>query len=238
MKINDVDAYRTTTEVAVISDLLDPRGKQILELGCGAAWTTRTLATELAADRVVATEVDRIQLGKNLKITDLPNVTFRYGGAEAIDDADETYDAVFMFKSLHHVPRDLMSQALGEIHRVLKPDGLAYFSEPVYWGPFNDLLRMFNDEREVREAAFATLKDAVGSGQFNLEAEVFFQVEDTYTSWEDFEGRLLKVTHTTLDIDAAREEQIRQAFLSHLTPGGAHFLKPHRVDLLRKQALS
>jgi SAM-dependent methyltransferase len=236
MKINDVDAYRTTTEIAVISDLLDLRGKQILELGCGAAWTTRTLATDLAAAHVVATEVDRIQLEKNLKITDLPNVTFRYGGAEAIEDADETYDAVFMFKSLHHVPRDLMAQGLGEIHRVLRPDGLAYFSEPVYWGPFNDLLRMFNDEREVREAAFAALTHAVGSGRFTLEAEVFFEVEDTYTSWEDFETRLLKVTHTVLDVDPARHEQIRQAFLRHLTPAGAHFLKPHRVDLLRKAA--
>jgi SAM-dependent methyltransferase len=236
MKINDVDAYRTTTEVAVISDLLDLRGKRILELGCGAAWTTRTLATDLAAAHVVATEVDRIQLEKNLKITDLPNVTFRYGGAEAIEDADETYDAVFMFKSLHHVPRDLMAQGLGEVHRVLKPDGLAYFSEPVYWGAFNDLLRMFNDEREVREAAFVALKDVVGSSRFTLQAEVFFQVEDSYTSWEDFEARLLKVTHTVLDIDPARHEQIRQAFLRHLTPGGARFLKPHRVDLLRKAA--
>ncbi|MEJ2387484.1 MAG: class I SAM-dependent methyltransferase [Chromatiaceae bacterium] len=236
MKLNDVDAYRTTTEVAVISDLLDPRGKQILELGCGAAGATRTLATDLAAAHVVATEVDRIQLEKNLEITDLPNVTFRFGGAEAIEDADETYDAVFMFKSLHHVPTDLMAQGLGEIRRVLKPDGLAYFSEPVYWGPFNDLLRMFNDEREVREAAFAALTDAVGSGRFTLEAEVFFEVEDTYTSWEDFETRLLKVTHTVLDIDPARHEQIRQAFLRHLTPGGAYFLKPHRVDLLRKAA--
>jgi SAM-dependent methyltransferase len=236
MKINDVDGYRTTTEVAAISDLLDLHGKQILELGCGAASTTRALATDLAAAHVVATEVDRIQLEKNLRITDLPNVTFRYGGAEAIEDADETYDAVFMFKSLHHVPRDLMAQGLAEIRRVLKPDGLAYFSEPVYWGPFNDLLRMFNDEREVREAAFAALTDVVGSGRFTLEAEVFFEVEDTYTSWEDFEARLLKVTHTVLDIDPSRHEQIRQAFLRHLTPGGAHFLKPHRVDLLRKAA--
>ena len=97
MKLNDVDAYRTTTEVAVISDLLDPRGKQILELGCGAAGATRTLATDLAAAHVVATEVDRIQLEKNLEITDLPNVTCRFGGAEAIEAADETSDAVFMF---------------------------------------------------------------------------------------------------------------------------------------------
>ncbi len=237
MKINDVDAYRTATEVEVILSLIDLRGQRVLELGCGGAWMTRLLARELAPAHIVATEVDRIQLEKNLSITDLPTVTFRYGGAESIADADETYDAVFMFKSLHHVPMDLMAQALGEIHRVLKPGGKAYFSEPVYWGPFNDLLRLVHDECEVREAAFAALTHAVESGRFDLEAEVFFQVPDSYESWEVFENRFLKVTHTALDIDSARYEAIRQAFSRHLTPTGAYFLKPHRTDLLRKPHL-
>jgi SAM-dependent methyltransferase len=234
MKINDPEAYRTTTEPEVIESLLDLRGRQLLELGCGGAWMTRMLAERFGAAHVVATEVDRIQHEKNLTITDLPNVTFRYGGAEAIADPDASFDAVFMFKSLHHVPLDLMGQALGEIHRVLKPGGLAYFSEPVYWGPFNDLMRLFNDERQVREAAFAALAQSVDSGRFVLETELFFQVADTYASWEVFESRFLDVTHTVIDVDAARREEIRQAFMTHMTPSGAHLLKPHRVDLLRK----
>ena len=36
---------------------------------------------------------------------------------------------------------------------VLKPDGVAYISEPIYAGAFNDILKMFHDEREVRQAA-------------------------------------------------------------------------------------
>jgi SAM-dependent methyltransferase len=234
MRINDPDAYGTASEIEVIAGLLDVHGQQVLELGCGGAWMTRLLARELRPAHIVATEVDRIQHEKNLQIRDLPTVTFRYGGAESIADADETYDAVLMFKSLHHVPMDLMAQALGEIHRVLKPGGKAYFSEPVYWGPFNELLRLVHDEREVREAAFAALTQAVESGRFDLEAEVFFQVPDSYESWEVFEDRFLKVTHTVLDIGLSRYEAIRQAFSGHLTPTGAHFLKPHRTDLLRK----
>ena len=72
------------------------------------------------------------------------------------------------------------------------------------------------------------------AGRFTLEAEVFYETPGTYPDWEDFEGRFLKVTHTELDIDPARYEQIRAAFLAHLTPTGAHFRKPHRVDLLRR----
>jgi hypothetical protein len=59
-------------------------------------------------------------------------------------------------------------------------------------------------------------------------------VPGTYATWEVFADRFLKVTHTHLDLDAEREARIRAAFEAHLTPTGAHFLKPHRIDLLRK----
>jgi ubiquinone/menaquinone biosynthesis C-methylase UbiE len=234
MQLNDPSTYRTMTEIEVIRAHLDVAGKQLLELGCGAAWMTRLLATELGAARVVASEVDLVQHQKNLAVTDLPNVQFVYGGAEAIDAPDRAFDAVFMFKSLHHVPREYLDQALSEVHRVLRPGGLAYVSEPVYWGDFNALLSLFNDEQEVRELAFQALRRAVENGFFELEVEQFFQVPSTYTSWEQFEERFIKVTHTEHDIDPPLFQRIKSAFLTHMTADGAHFLKPHRVDILRK----
>ena len=210
-------------------------GLKVLELGCGAAWTTRLLVERLGAESVTATEVDRIQHEKNLGLTDLPRVTFRYGGAERIADPDGTYDLVVMLKSLHHVPVPLMDQALGEIHRVLKPGGRLYCSEPVYWGPFNDLMRLIEDERAVRERAFAALQGAVERGLFELEQEIFFESEGIYPDWPGFESRFVDVTHSERRIGPERRAEIRAAFEAHLTPSGARFLKPHRVDLLRKR---
>jgi SAM-dependent methyltransferase len=226
--------YRTAEDLEVIAELLDLRGAQVLELGCGAAWTTRMLMQRFAPAHIVATEVDRIQHDKNLALGEVPGIEFRYGGAEAIPDPDRSFDAVLMFKSLHHVPMPVMDQALGEIHRVLKPGGQAIFLEPVYQGEFNDLMRLINDELEVRTAAVAALNRALDSGRFSLDAEVFYETLGTYPTWADFEDRFLKVTHTELDIDPTRYEEIRAAFLAHLTPTGAHFRKPHRVDLLRR----
>ncbi len=236
MRIHDESAYQTLTELEVITRFLDPRGKHILELGCGAAGMTRLLAERFAPVSIVATEVDRIQHEMNLRIPDLPNVTFRYGGAEAIGDRDASYDLVFMFKSLHHVPPELMRTALDEIRRVLRPGGRAYFSEPVYWGPFNDVLRLIHDERLVREAAFNALEAGVKSGEWELEAEIFFQVPARFDNWEVFEERFIRVTHTPLDLDDAGRAQVRAAFMAHMTTEGAHFLKPHRMDLLRRPA--
>ncbi len=234
MRLNAPDAYHEANEIDLIAELMSLEGRQVLELGCGAGGMTRLLAERFRPSRILATEVDRIQLDKNLAQPPIPGVEFRYGGAEAIAAPDASFDVVFMFKSLHHVPRELMAPALNEIHRVLVPGGLAYFCEPVYWGDFNAVLSLIHDEREVREAAFEALGQAVGSGHFTLEAEIFFQVPGTYATWEAFADRFLRVTHTQLDLDAEREARVRAAFETHLTPSGAHFLKPHRIDLLRK----
>lgn len=234
MQLNAPDNYRTATETDLVAELVDIRAARVLELGCGAAWTTRGLVERLGAAEVVAAEVDRIQHAKNLAIDDLPQVRFVLGGAEAIAAPDASFDAVFMFKSLHHVPEPMMDQALAEIHRVLKPGGRALFSEPVYWGDFNAVMSLIHDEQHVRQAAFDALRRAVETGAFDSEAEVFIQVPGSYPSWDAFAARFLEVTHTELDVDARRREQIRAAFEAHMTPTGAHFLKPHRIDLLRK----
>ena len=236
MRLNDPDAYRTMSEADVIVEQLEIKGKRLLELGCGGAWMTRLLAGRFGAAEVVATEVDRIQHEKNLAINDLPNVSFKYGGAQAIDAPDQSFDAVFMFKSLHHVPRELIAPSLQEIRRVLRPGGYAWFSEPVYWGEFNALLSLFHDEQEVRQIAFEALRSVVQSGLFELQAELFFHVPGSYESWELFEERFIRVTHTEHRIDPQLYGRIKAAFLAHMTPDGAHFLKPHRVDILRRPA--
>ena len=72
MRLNDPQAYLIVDrEADLIRDHLDLRGARVLELGCGGAWMTRLLATELGAAEVVATEVDRIQHQKNLSIKSL-----------------------------------------------------------------------------------------------------------------------------------------------------------------------
>jgi len=233
MQLNRPDSYRLAEEIDLMEQLVPMTGLEVLELGCGAAWTTRQLVGRLGAERVVATEVDRIQHERNLAL-DLPGVAFRYGGAQSIPDPDGSYDLVVMLKSLHHVPVDLMEQALDEVHRVLKPGGRFYCSEPVYWGPFNDLMRLIDDEKRVREAAFATLQGAVERGLFGLEQEVFFQSEGLYPDWSAFESRFIHVTHSERDLSPERVADVRSAFERHLAPDGARFLKPHRIDLLRR----
>jgi len=236
MHLKSPAGYRDATEIDIMGEVLPFEGADVLELGCGRARWTRTIAERFPVNSVTATEVDRVQHEKNLAITDLPGVRFVYGGAEDIDLPDASMDIVIMLKSLHHVPMELMDQGLREIHRVLRPGGLAYISEPVYEGVFNDILRLFNDEEKVRQAAFDSLRKSVENGDFILEQEIFFQSLSEFGSFAEFEERILFPTHSDHKIDEQLHQQVREAFEPHLGPNGARFINPHRVDLLRKPA--
>ncbi len=212
-------------------------GKYILELGCGKAYISRKIATTGKNRHLVATEVDKIQHSKNLAITDLPNVRFILAGAESIPEKDESFDIVLMFKSLHHVPMQLMDKTLNEIHRVLKPNGLAYISEPIFAGDFNEVLCLFHNEEQVRKAAFKAVKNAVNSNLFQLKKQIFFTTPRHYTNFEDYENRIIKVTHTEHNLSVDHLEIIKQKFSQYLTANGADFQIPIRVDLLQKNSI-
>jgi ubiquinone/menaquinone biosynthesis C-methylase UbiE len=161
-------------------------------------------------------------------------VRFVEGGMEAIPLPDASVDLAIMLKSLHHVPLALMDQGFAELHRVLKPGGLAYISEPVYEGDLNEIMRLFHDEKTVREAAFAAILRATDQGLFHHQGQHFFAAPGHYPDWETFDQRMLNVTHTDHQIDPDLYERIRTAFSAHLGEDGAHFMKPSRVDLLKR----
>jgi len=237
MRISDPAADRVCDEYVIVKSLLPLSGARVLELGCGKAEKTRAIAQGGEVASVTALEVDEIQHARNLQIGDLPNVSFCLGGAETIPAADASFDIVLMFKSLHHVPMNKMDQALAEIRRVLKPGGFAYLSEPVYAGEFNDILRLFHDEKSVREAAFAAIQRAVHGGTLELMGQTFFNTPAHFDDFAQFEEQVLKVTHTHHQLSPEVYEAVRALFMRHMTQHGVDFQNPIRVDLLRKIAL-
>lgn len=234
MKIADPGQTTLCNELELLMRSLPLDGASVLELGCGKAEKTRSLAERSGVARILALEVDEIQHARNLAIADLPKVSFRHGGAEAIPADDASMDIVLMFKSLHHVPMAAMDRALREIARVLRPGGLAWISEPVYAGAHNEILRRFHDEKTVREAAFAAVCKAVDDGVLQLERQLFFNTRSHYRDFADFDARIIRVTHTEHRLSATMYDEVRRAFEAHLTADGATFHTPNRVDLLRR----
>lgn len=235
MRIADADGGPVLDERVLLDALpLASTPARALELGCGTGRQTRLLAAGGRFAAILALEVDRIQHDRNLLVDDLPGVRFALGGAEQIPAPDASVDVVFLFKSLHHVPLDLLGQAFAEMHRVLAPGGLVYISEPVFGGDYNEILRLFHNEEKVRAAAFEATRAAVDEGSFELLSQTFFRAKVKYRSFADFEQKVIQVTHTEHRLSPALYAQVQSAFEAHLGPDGANFLAPFRVDLLRK----
>jgi len=107
----------------------------------------------------------------------------------------------------------------------------------VYAGEFNEILRLFNDEKTVRAAAFGTLKKAVDDGLLELVEEVFFKSPRNYENFAEFEDHTINATHSNYILDEKLHARVKHLFEQHIDDDGAHFFNPIRVDLLRRPPL-
>jgi ubiquinone/menaquinone biosynthesis C-methylase UbiE len=222
-------------EIDFLQSLADlAQYRQIIELGCGAAELSRKLLARWPQCAVTALEVDEAAYAKNL-LKPMERLQFVRAGAQAIPCETGRFDLALMLKSLHHVPLDQLSQALAEVQRVLRPQGLLYVSEPVFAGALNEVMRLFHDEELVRAAALQAVRNAVDCGAWEQLGEHCFDVPVHFQDFAEFERRMVAVTYANHRLDAATLAAVRERFEPHMGAGGAHFLRPMRVNLLRKR---
>jgi len=220
-------------ELDLLESLVPLAGRRVIELGCGNARLARLLLERHPDATVTGLEVDERQHAKN-RAAPRERLSFAAAGAQAVPFPDGSFDLAVMLKSLHHVPIPLMAQALGEVARVLRPGGHLYVSEPEYRGPLNELVRLYNDEGEVRAAAQAALDAALAGGRWTAVAERRFVQPAPFRSFEDFETRMMRPTFADHGLTEALVARVRAAFEPHCGPDGAHFVRPLHVRLLRR----
>lgn len=237
MRLAADDPGPVASELDVCAALVPLDGAAVLDVGCGRAEFTRAAAARYPSARFLALEVDAVQHARNLASTAPPNLAFAAGGADAIPAPDASVDVVLMLKSLHHVPVPRMDVVLREVARVLRPGGRAYVSEPVPAGPFHALTLLFHDERAERTAAFEALRRAVAAGGLALDAERFWQASRRFADFDDFDARMIRVTHSERRVDGATLDAVRRRYAACAdADGSATFAQPMRTDVLRRPA--
>ena len=130
MMNNPIRSRMQRHEAGILLKMGGPaEGSRALEVGCGRGVGTELIFDEFGADRVDAFDFDPDMVRRAQKRLGKRGDRVRvwHGDVTAIEAEDDTYDAVFDFAIIHHVPH--WRDALGEIRRVLRPGGRFYCEE-------------------------------------------------------------------------------------------------------------
>jgi ubiquinone/menaquinone biosynthesis C-methylase UbiE len=146
--------------------LLDMGGRMpggvALEIGCGRGVGTELILELCGAERVDAFDLDphMVELARRRVARFGSRARIDVGDAARIDAGDATYDAVFDFGIIHHIPN--WRDAVAEVHRVLKPGGRFYAEEVlakfIHHPVWSRLLEHPKEDRFDQQAFGAALK--------------------------------------------------------------------------------
>jgi len=161
---------------SIFTSCVDVDGKRLLDVGCGDGGNLVKLKS-LGANVV---GVEPHLRGNN------SDVEIIKSGAEELPFADDSFDIVCFFYSLHHVPADMMNRALSETHRVLKSGGKLYAIDPRPNGSLYDLSRDIDDEAAVQQQAYEALQSFITKGDFKLDWDDHFNEFYDYANYDDY----------------------------------------------------
>lgn len=132
MMNNPVRAMLQRHYEAAILERLGGRaeGLRVLEVGCGRGVGTEIILEQFGAREVRAFDLDPDMVARargRLRAFPPDRLRLGVGDVTAIEAEDASFDAVFDFAIVHHVPD--WRRAVAEICRVLRPGGRFFFEE-------------------------------------------------------------------------------------------------------------
>lgn len=214
-----------------IDRFLSLEGKFLIDAGCGDMSLSRELSKRGAS--VLAIDPDPIQAAKNQQLDVIANVGFAQTGADVIPVEANSVDGVLFSYSLHHVPNELYPAVFQELLRILKPDGFIYAIEPVAAGHLNEVMRLFHDEKVVRQAAQDAL-DSWAVPMFDNVSVIEYRIPVQFASWDDYANRYASKTYNTNYTEAqVRDDAVRDRFIELGEANSFRFESPMRVTYLQ-----
>ena len=236
MKIDNLENKKTIDELSVMDKMLNFTNSSILEIGCGNAKRAQEIVLKRNISKFKAVEVDLAAHQENM-LKNIDKLSFASYPCEDIQEKDESFDIIMMLKSFHHVSPNNMLDGLCEINRVLKKNGLVYISEPIFDGNYNDIIKIFHDEQDVRLLAFQAIKLSIKNKLFESVSQFFYNSVVTLNSFKEFENNVINATHMSHNLTKEQYVIVKNKFESYKdlsrTPN-YYFEVPMRVDLLRK----
>jgi ubiquinone/menaquinone biosynthesis C-methylase UbiE len=217
---------------AVMARRLPLAGAAVLDVGSGDGGFTRELARRGA--RVTGLECSTAQLALCREAPPAGEERYVAGVGEALPFPGDSFDAVVFRASLHHVPPARMADALHEARRVARQGGELFVFEPLAEGAWFELVRVVDDETEVRRLAQEAIAQAVAEGWLRRLDVQTLTAESVYPDLEAVRRRTTAIEAGREALfDACRDELERRFQAAEPEPGGGRrFRQVFRLDVL------
>ena len=224
-------AHRSHEEV--LAEFVDVAGKRVVDVGCGFGALVRWLRGQHAD--VVGVECGEVMLRMARESDPDHPESYLEGVGQDLSLADGEFDVVVYSYSLHHVPAVHMIDALREASRVLQPEGALYVVEPIAAGPGHEVIKLIDDETEVRALAQAALDHAADVG-LELVTEYRYISRMILSSADALAERVVGVDPRRARRMAEQRAQFVERFETLATPvdGGYALDQENRVKIFRK----
>ena len=180
---SDPNCSRYLQEIGAILSLLPAPPGRLLDIGCGAGWTSVFFARR--GYDVVGVDIspDMIEWAeKNRKRYGLENLTFAVCDFEQMAFRDE-FDCVVFFDSLHHAEDE--RAALEKVYLALRPGGVCVASEPGHGhssqpASVEATSKFGVAERDMPPSKIAAAAQSAGFEQFDVFPHAFDVLQIVY----------------------------------------------------------
>lgn len=143
---------------------IDVRQKNVLDYGCGSGLFSRLLADRGARVTAIDISSESVQYASSIVPKYLP-VQFFVRDCHATQLPDSTFDYVFGNGIIHHLD---VALAYREIARLLKPNGRAFFMEPMNDNPAVRIARRMTPAIRTLDEKPLKLKDIEMATRYGL----------------------------------------------------------------------
>jgi ubiquinone/menaquinone biosynthesis C-methylase UbiE len=127
----DYQSYRALKSLDFVLPYLRP-GMAVLECGSGPGVTTFEVAKKLTNGTVVGIDIHKALVDANNKkaeLSNIKNLKFQVASILELPYPENSFDVVYMQAVLVHITNPI--NAVREVHRVLKKEGLILVKEPI-----------------------------------------------------------------------------------------------------------
>jgi ubiquinone/menaquinone biosynthesis C-methylase UbiE len=231
----EINVLPEKTVTALAAELLTLKGAAVLDVGCGVGAFTCFLAECGARVSGIDPNETRIESARETASEKGLDIDYRVGVGEDLPFEDGAFDIVIYSNSLHHVPGDVLAQALEESARVLAGGGVLYVMEPVPSGPSFEVSQPVTDELDIRTLAYE-LVCALDGGAFQGMKEIFASTPKRYRNFEDYlRKNLIRNPQRAALFDEQRDELERRFMsLGRAVADGIVLDAAVRLNVLRK----